>query len=143
VPDNVRYCDECRAEKQQAGTPVEKPSGAARSMDDAIQREYMGKLWREGTRRRALQRHPFCTGEGCNALSAVVDHKIPARVVHAECVRRGLFPLQRIKGFHLLDNLTGLCHSCHNEKTAHEAGQYWGEELDKLLSRFKPGICIV
>jgi 5-methylcytosine-specific restriction endonuclease McrA len=85
-----------------------------------------------------LQRHPLC--DHCQIKPSVVaDHRIPARVVHAECVRRGLFPLQRVKGFHIQENLVGKCHGCHNAKTADEPGKDYSAELDELLSRFKPG----
>lgn len=156
VPDMVTFCHECKPGKAnidgiRSHVPAGKAapsytgglklSGNERAADDPFQAEYMGKPWREGTRRRALQRYPFCS-ECKRAPSAIVDHRIPARVVHAECVKRRLFPLERLRGFHLLDNLTGMCHGCHNEKTASEAGRNWTDDLEKLLSRFKPGISL-
>ena len=155
--DDARYCSECQAENATRpdgdGIREHRPGGQAapshsgglklsgnqRAADDPFQAEYMGKAWRDGTRRRALQRSPFCDGCKVN-VSAVVDHRIPARIVHAECIRRKLFPLERLRGFHLASNLTGLCHGCHNEKTASEAGRDWTEDLETLLSRYKPGI---
>ena len=160
VPDAERFCRDCQGtqrpknltgdgirEHRPAGKAAPsyrnglKLSGNERSADDPFQGEYMGKAWREGTRKRALQRSPFC--DACKiSVSAVVDHRVPARVVHDECVRRGLFPLERLRGFHLAANLTGLCHGCHNEKTAREAGSDWADDLERLLCRFKPGIQI-
>jgi hypothetical protein len=154
VPDSARFCNECQPSGSGGGIREHHPAGRAapstrggvrlsgseRALEDLIQREYMGRPWREVTRPRALRRTPAC--DDCKvALSQIVDHRIPARLVHAECIRRRLFPLQRIRGFHLLDNLTGLCHSCHNEKTAREAAQDWTDALESLLSRFRPGIC--
>jgi hypothetical protein len=48
-------------------------------------------------------------------------------------VKAGLFPFQKIKGFHCQENLEPLCHSCHNKKTASEATTDWTEPLAALM----------
>lgn len=153
IPDMMKFCDECRPGKGGEGGRNHRPAGQAtssyrdgvkltgaeRALEDLFQKEYMSRGWREVTRPRALRLTPICAD--CKAkLSEIVDHKIPARIVHLECIRRKLFPLQRVKGFHLLDNLVGLCHGCHNKKTAQEAGQDYSTALEAFLSRFKPGV---
>jgi 5-methylcytosine-specific restriction endonuclease McrA len=151
VPDGVRFCEECTPipvegdgmrEHQPANRAAPstsgglKLSGNQRAYVDEIQREYQSKTWREGTRRWALRQFPFC--EECkDELSAVIDHRIPVRLVIAACRKKKMFPLQKLPGFHIRENLRGMCHSCHNKKTATEEAKDWTDELDALLQKYR------
>lgn len=152
VPDDVRFCADCQPRAKADGDGIRsnipagkagpsaadglKLSGAQRAYTDEIQREYQRRQWREVTRRTVLQKNPFCVD--CNsAPSTVADHVVPARVVVEFCRREKIFPLQNPPGFHLLANLVGRCHSCHNRKTADEVGKDWTEALEKLLGKYR------
>src|SRR5438874_8456418 len=118
VPDDVRFCDECKPDSKPERTRVE------RAATEPIMLEYGTKRWQE-CRKIALQRHPFCSGKDCNALSKVADHNIPALVITRVCRALGLFPYQKWPGFYIVNNLVGLCHSCHNKKTRTEDAEDW------------------
>lgn len=51
------------------------------------------------------------------ALSAVVDHVVPAGVVIAQAKDSGLYLTDRYAGFYFMSNLQGLCRNCHGIKT--------------------------
>lgn len=129
VPDDVRFCDECKPDSKPEQSRVE------RGRTDPIMLEYGTKRWQE-CRKLALQRHPFCSGKDCNALSKVADHNIPARTLVQACKALGLFPYQKYPGFYIVANLIGLCHSCHNNKTRTEDTEDWSEQLVTVLLRF-------
>jgi hypothetical protein len=131
VPDNVRFCAECKPNSTPERTRVE------RARTDPIMLEYGTKQW-QTLRRLGLQKHPFCKGwnRECNELSRVADHNIPARLVAKVSRALGLFPYQKWPGFYILDNLSGMCHSCHTKKTRVEDAQDWSEQLVALLLRF-------
>lgn len=152
VQDSVTFCHECKPVPKADGDGIRshvpagkagpsrsgglKLSGNQRAYTDECQREYQGKLWREGTRHRVLQRYPFCV-DCKTAVSAVADHKIPARIVVTACRAERMFPMEKLPGFHLMANLQGLCHSCHNKKTAGEEGKDWTEALEELLAKYR------
>lgn len=131
VPDNVRFCAECKPDSQPTQTRVE------RGRTDPIMLEYGTKRWQQ-VRQMALQRHPYCAGwQGeCNELSRVADHNVPARLVVRVCRALGLFPFQQWPGFYIVENLIGLCHSCHTKKTKVEDAQDWTAQLVNVLCRF-------
>jgi hypothetical protein len=132
VPDAVRLCEECRADKSVAHTPT----GWERAATDPMLLEYKGRRWLRGIRPRALHLYPFCVD--CKlALSAVADHEIPARLLVAVCRAEGLFPAQRYPGFYIVENIKGRCHSCHNRKTRIEDTQDWTAAIDVLLAPFR------
>ena len=68
-----------------------------------------GARWRK-LRVMILAREPYCQADGCNEWATEVDHIVP--------LRDG--------GTDRVDNLQGLCKSCHSRKTATEDGG-WGE----------------
>jgi 5-methylcytosine-specific restriction endonuclease McrA len=55
----------------------------------------------------------------------------------AVCRAEKLFPFDPMGGFYILENLRGLCHSCHNSKTKVEDARDWTVEIDVLLSKFR------
>jgi 5-methylcytosine-specific restriction endonuclease McrA len=131
VPEDVRFCDECAPEHKQ-----DRPSGARRAADDVVQAEYQKARWRKGIRPRVMQRYPFCC-ECKRYPSAVADHHIPARLLIAICRAERIFPFDPMGGFYILENIVGLCHSCHNSKTKSEDARDWTAELDALLTKFR------
>jgi 5-methylcytosine-specific restriction endonuclease McrA len=154
VPDGVQLCDECRAarpahtsdgirENRPVGAAVSsyrdgvKLSGAERALEDEILKEYTKARWRKGLRPPALARHPFCNWANCAEVSVHVDHVIPARLVVAACRAELLFPFDPMGGFYIEQNLQGLCHAHHNEKTKADVGKDWSVEIDRLLQRFR------
>lgn len=66
-----------------------------------------GTSWKN-LRRYVLRRQPICATDGCNQPSSECDHIKP--------LRNG--------GTNSLNNLQGLCHSCHSRKTATEDGGF-------------------
>jgi 5-methylcytosine-specific restriction endonuclease McrA len=151
VQDSVTFCDECKPVKADSdGIRENVPAGKAgpsyrngvklsgdqRAIADEFQHGYTDPTWRKVTRPWALQRFPFCAV--CSgAVSAVVDHIIPVRIVVAACRAERMFPLEKLPGFNIRENLQGLCHSCHNEKTASEAGKDYAAELETLLAKYR------
>lgn len=79
------------------------------SRPSAAKRGY-GHRWRK-LRRLVLNRQPVCKAKGCNRFATDVDHIVPKN--------RG--------GDDSMDNLQGLCHSCHSVKTATEDGAFGNE----------------
>ena len=68
-----------------------------------------GARWRK-LRGMILARQPYCQTEGCNEWATEVDHIVS----------------KRDGGTDRVENLQGLCKSCHSRKTATEDGG-WGE----------------
>lgn len=134
VANDIRFCDECAPEHARVALAKQ---GNERARNDAFLLEYSRPRWTKGVRPIALRRCPFCAV--CKRKpSAVADHVIPARVVVDECRRLALFPFDSMAGFYIVDNLQGLCHSCHNRKTQTEERERkdWTDALGRLLARF-------
>lgn len=129
VPDNVRYCTECLTDKQ---TPA--PNRWQVGKEDPIVRQYQSERWRRLTP-IVLKRCPVCA-ECRQALSRVVDHNIPARLIVSVCRAERLF-IDSWAGFYIAANLRGMCDACHNAKSLKEDGQDWREELDRILAPYR------
>jgi 5-methylcytosine-specific restriction endonuclease McrA len=130
VPDDVRWCAECKAEH----TQDVKPSRWERSKTDPIMAEFSKPRWTR-FRRLVMQDCPFCADCQCKA-SAVADHRIPARLIVRVCKALGLFPFDPWGGFYIRANMQGLCHSCHNKKTRVEDTMDWTDELVRVLAPY-------
>ena len=127
VPDDVRFCDECK--------PEHKPlSRVERGETDPIMLEYGTKRW-QTLRMMALRRHILCP---CGTTAVIADHNIPARTITQVCRALGLFPGQKYPGFYILENVVGLCRSCHKKKTNTEDADDWSRQLCEVLKRFMP-----
>jgi len=161
VPDDVTFCDECKPggggikthhalgddDGIRENTPADragpsyrngrKLTGQERGYTDEIAAAYSADpRWRKVTRPQTLQRFPFCAI--CKReVSKVADHIIPARIVVAACRAERMFPMEKLPGFNIRENLQGLCHSCHNQKTASEEGKDWTAPLEELLAKFR------
>lgn len=113
VADDVRFCDECQAERQQ-------PTDDGLRVHTLTDREryaflYRSMRWRK-LRAYVLRSHPWC--RRCKrALTQIIDHRIPAGVAVQQAQDSALFPGDRWAGFFIRKNLQGLCYGCHSEKT--------------------------
>ena len=110
VPDNVRFCDECKPARTE--DDIRKHSCADR---DEYASLYTGPRWKEHIQPMVLQRHPFCARCG-TALSVIADHIVPAGEAIRQVHESGRF-LSSVAGFFILSNLQGLCRACHALKT--------------------------
>lgn len=128
VPDDVRFCDECKP-------PVVKGDAELRehSVPDRIRYAalYSGTRWQR-VQAIAKRRHPFC--QRCDtALTELIDHIVPSGVAVQQVRESGRFPLDKNAGFYLMSNLQGLCRRCHYYKTledkTHSGG--WPDVLAK------------
>ena len=129
VADDVRFCDECRAERK-AGQPDDaKVHTTAYTAElDALRK---GTRWQR-VRDSAIKRCPLCAR--CQlALSEIVDHIVPAGVAVQQARDSGRYPLDRYAGYYLLSNLQGLCRPCHYAKTL-EDKTHVGEWPDVVLT---------
>lgn len=113
VPDDVRFCDECKpVTAEDEAIREHKPMNADRPKYAHL---YDGPRWQK-LRKLVLAKHPVCTR--CNErLSTLADHIVPAGVAIEEVKASKRFPLDPWAGFYLMSNLTGLCRSCHGLKT--------------------------
>lgn len=109
VPDDVRFCDEC------------KPKAA---IEDGISEHtitdrvryaflYSSARWQR-LRARVVREQPMCARCG-RQLTAIVDHVVPAGVAVAQA--RESKSAWKWWGFFLRSNLQGLCRACHLQKT--------------------------
>ena len=83
---------------------------------NASQRGYNSGRWQK-LRRMVLNRDPVCSASGCSNGSTDVDHIKP----------------RSLGGKDSLDNLQGLCHSCHSRKTAREDSRFAHEKHCKRV----------
>jgi 5-methylcytosine-specific restriction endonuclease McrA len=113
IPDDVKFCEECKPSADGNGNGIRSHSNADR---DTYAELYGGRRWKNGVQPRAMHRDPFC--KRCEtALSQLVDHIVPASVAIAQAKASGRYPYDPHAGFYLMSNLQGLCRSCHKTKT--------------------------
>ncbi len=113
VPDDVRFCDECKAE-QAIPQPVDDIRVHTLTDREKYCFLYSCARWTK-LRTLVIRSQPMCSR--CQkALSTIVDHIVPAGVAVAQAQESGLFHY-RFAGFFLRYNLHGLCRSCHYVKT--------------------------
>jgi 5-methylcytosine-specific restriction endonuclease McrA len=126
VPDDVRFCDECRHDdirQHSAGNTDRERYGFL----------YMCNRFQDRIRPKILQRDPFCKRCGI-APSVIVDHVVPAGVAIEQVRASGRYPMDKYAGFFMLSNLQGLCRSCHALKTI-EDKTHVGEWPSVLATR--------
>lgn len=113
VPDTVRFCPECRAER------CGKPAGDDITSHSYTDRERLAHLYNRAewtkTARIQLKRFPIC--ERCGErLAEIADHFVPAGIFIALCQeQRGFRSAER--AFFWMGNLQSLCRPCHEKKT--------------------------
>lgn len=114
VADDVRFCDECRAERGEAvkTDDIKQHTTGYTEELDALRK---GTRWQR-IRLTVLSRHPFCAR--CQvAVSEIADHIVPAEIAVQQARDSGRYPLDKWAGYYLLSNLQGLCRPCHYAKT--------------------------
>ena len=108
MPERIsRICGEpgCAVETKDTYCGAHKRDNVS-SRARAYQYLYYTKGWKKHTRAAVLQRDPMCKDPfkiGCHNPSTDADHIIPHR--------------GDVKLFFDLNNLQGLCKSCHSRKT--------------------------
>lgn len=114
VPDEVRFCEECKPATGSNGNGNGKSHSNADR--DTYAHLYAGRRWRDGVQPIALRRDPFC--KRCETeLSQLIDHIVPAAEAIRQAKASRRYPYDANAGFYLLSNLQGLCRSCHKTKT--------------------------
>jgi 5-methylcytosine-specific restriction endonuclease McrA len=130
VPDDVRFCAECKAErnKTEADDGIRVHTFTDRERFAFL---YSGERWKRGVQPLAFKRYPFCAM--CDRLSELVDHVVPAGQAIRQAQESGRYPCDRYAGFYLLSNLQGLCRSCHGKKTLEDKAHTgpWPDVLTK------------
>lgn len=114
VPDDVRYCDECKpvAVVQAGGEQVREHTLTDRERYATL---YSAKRW-QTLRARVMREQPLCAR--CRRmLSEIADHVVPAGVAVAQARESGHYRMDRHAGFFLRTNVQGLCRPCHWVKT--------------------------
>lgn len=111
VPDDVRFCDECK--------PQPKVDDDIRAMVSDRERYgwvYTSERWVKRVRPMILRRQPMCAR--CRSkLSVIVDHIVPIGVAIVQAQDSGIYPLDKYAGAYMTSNLQGLCRVCHHAKT--------------------------
>jgi 5-methylcytosine-specific restriction endonuclease McrA len=114
VPDDARYCAECRAERSDAAKTdgIKNHSTAYDAVLDGLRK---GTRWQR-VRALIVNRCPLCARCELSA-TAIIDHIVPAAIAIAQAQDSGHYPLDKYAGYYLVSNLQGLCRSCHGTKT--------------------------
>jgi 5-methylcytosine-specific restriction endonuclease McrA len=112
VPDAVRFCDGCKAERGIVpGAGKEHTTGYDAVLDGLRK----GTRWQR-TRSVVIKRDPLC--KRCDvAVSEIVDHIVPAAVAIQQAQASEVFPYDKYAGYYLKSNLQGICRPCHHIKT--------------------------
>jgi 5-methylcytosine-specific restriction endonuclease McrA len=112
VPDTVRFCDTCQAER----TPVVS-TGKQHTTSDRERYAflYASERWKRNVQPKAMRLYPLCAR--CSAVTELIDHVVPAGEAIRQAQVSGLYPLSKYAGFYFISNLQGLCRSCHFTKT--------------------------
>lgn len=127
VPDDVRFCDECKPHVPVADGIREQSLG----YDAEIDKLNQGKRW-HSIRGMVLKRDPVC--KRCDRqISVIADHIVPAKIVIMQAQLSGKYPLDRYAGYFLLSNLQGICRECHYTKTNEDKAHIgaWPDAIEK------------
>ena len=128
VPDDVRYCDECRPQAVQIDIR-EHGTGYTAELD----RLRKSTRWQR-LRELVLRSQPIC--KRCGKRRAdICDHVIPAQIAVAQVQASGLY-LDRWAGYFIRSNLQGLCRLCHAMKTIEDKA-HTGDWPDVLARKPK------
>lgn len=112
VPDDIRFCDECKPHK--ASDSIREHASGYTAELDALRK---GTRWQR-LRALVLRAQPMCAR--CRKRAAeIVDHIVPAQEAIAQAQVSGRF-MDRWAGYFLRSNLQGLCRPCHADKTAED-----------------------
>jgi hypothetical protein len=112
VPEDTRFCDECKPRRATDEIEVHSPGTTDR---ERLADLYASNGFPDYCRPSTLQRDPICKRWGC-APSVICDHIVPAGAAIRQVKESGRFPYSPNAGFFLLSNLQGLCRSCTESK---------------------------
>jgi hypothetical protein len=126
LPEDQKYCDECRAEY---------PTTVDRAANDPIMAQYRTARWQK-FRKPVLINHPFC--RDCPAPATVADHEIPARLILRVAREERWFPIDPWAGFYLAANMVGRCSRCNTVKAQTEDQKDWTQEIAMLRAKYGP-----
>lgn len=115
VPDDVRFCDECKPSQQASDGGIRWHTTGYDPALDALRK---GTRWQR-LRALVIKAQPLCAR--CERrISEIVDHVVPAREAIAQAQVSGRYPMDKHAGYYLRSNLQGLCRPCHADKTAED-----------------------
>jgi 5-methylcytosine-specific restriction endonuclease McrA len=112
VKDDVKLCDECKAERGVSSDSAKQHTTGYDAILDGLRK---GTRWQR-VRDIAIKRCPLCARCGLT-ISEIVDHIVPAAVAIVQAQMSKRWPFDKYAGYYLLSNLQGLCRSCHYKKT--------------------------
>jgi 5-methylcytosine-specific restriction endonuclease McrA len=110
VPDDVRFCDECKPTAADTDGIRKHSSGYTPELDALKKSTRWQRL-----RVLVLRAQPLCVR--CQKRVAhEVDHIVPAQEAIAQAQVSGRF-IDKYAGYFIRSNLQGLCRACHAAKT--------------------------
>lgn len=110
VPDDVRFCDECKPHAQPTDSIREHKMGYTADLD-ALKKS---TRWQQ-IRALVVRSQPMCAR--CKRqVTQIVDHVVPAEIAVMQAQLNGRFR-DKWAGYFLRSNLQGLCRVCHRAKT--------------------------
>lgn len=113
VPEDVRFCDECKAER---GSPVASDGIREHSTAYDADLDAQRKSTRWQRVRLSVLKKFFLCARCQRAVSEICDHIVPAAVAVMQAQESKRY-LDKWAGYYLKSNLQGLCRSCHGLKT--------------------------
>jgi 5-methylcytosine-specific restriction endonuclease McrA len=133
VPDDVRFCDECKPVVLAVDDTRTHTSGYTAELD-ALRK---GTRWQR-IRVVAIKACPLCARCGLR-ISEIADHIVPAGVAVQQARDSGKYPGDRYAGYYFLSNLQGLCRVCHYHKTEEDKTHVgpWPDVVEKEALRPK------
>lgn len=139
IPDSVRFCSSCTAERAKRRTDSASPANIkSHDVADRVRFHflYSDRRWWERLQPKIMKQQPFCAR--CQtALSEICDHIVPAGVVITQAQESGRWPLDKFAGFYFPSNLQALCRSCHGLKTIEDKSRRepWPDAVAKHLAQ--------
>lgn len=125
VPDDVRFCDECKRPASGVDGIREHTSGYNAELDAAKKSVRWQRL-----RALIVREQPIC--QRCRKrITQIVDHIVPAEIAVMQAKLSGKY-LDPLAGYFIRSNLQGLCRVCHRAKTDEDKAQV-GEWPDVLV----------
>lgn len=133
VPDTVRFCDECKAERNKSTRTDERVHTTGY---DAVLDELRKSARWQAVRKKALARCPMCAR--CQLhVSEIADHVVPALVAIVQAQESGKFPFDKYAGYFILCNIQGLCRACHGVKTLEDKAHVgpWPDVVEQAAAQ--------
>jgi 5-methylcytosine-specific restriction enzyme A len=113
VPDDVRFCDECKPQAKMPDDIRTHDMGYTAELD----RIKKSTRWQR-LRDLVARAQPIC--QRCRKRpTQIIDHKVPAEIAVMQAQLSGKY-LDKWAGYFMWSNLQGLCRLCHAAKTAED-----------------------